>query len=364
MPFSSSLLRSSEMVFPPLLSICISTLNRMQKSVILVENLLACQDSRIEVVVNDNKSCDNTLVHLHKISDRRLKVIASETNLGSDNGFFKAVSRAEGIFIMVCLDKDIIEPSLLPYLCDELQQLSSVGMGFCNLDSRSITPPKVFSRGFDAVQQMAYIVRHPTGYIFRREIFIETHARLRKVLTAPQGFELERIIADICLYYDAVIFNAPIVCTETKEEAKDCKSLTYNASSAWFLPRQRFHVLKFFLLHLSTLNLPSDEKFQIVNRIFNENLKNVTDVLGFILDDVSLCKHYGVEPRMLSSAEKNLNELVFCMHFMLLSGYPSLIDKLRIMKSSSAWKRRGVKSFIMSLARKVRALLLPSPARL
>ena len=341
---------------PPLLSICISTYNRVHKSIRTVERILTCQDTRIEVVVNDNKSTDQTLRQLQQIPDHRLKVIENDYNLGTGLGFAMAISKARGSFIMICLDKDSIEPGLIPYLCDQLQLLTSVGMGFCDLEVQSVSPPNIYQRGLEAVQQMAYNVRHPSGYFFRRDIYLNAFSKYRYLLEEANGFVLECICAELCLSLDAAVINAPIIVLETKDEAKDFKSLTYKGSNAWFTPRQRFLVFKFFLSRLATLNLPIRDRLLIANRLFNEHLKNATIVFSLILNDPSLCMHYGIKPKALNQVEMRIIAFMFCSRFLFLSKYPSLTGRIRILVNNSNLQKSRVLIFFLVVAGKLKSV--------
>jgi hypothetical protein len=184
------------------------------------------------------------------------------------------------------------------------------------------------------------------------------------LLEEANGFVLECICAELCLSLDAVIINAPIVVTETKDEAKDFKSLTYKGSNAWFTPRQRFLVFKFFLSRLATLNLPIRDKLLIANRLFNEHFKNATVTFAFILNDPALCMHYGVKPKAINRVEMRLIAFMFCSRFLFLSQFPSLTGKIRILiNNNNTLQKNRVLIFFLVAAGKLKSVLKYSTNR-
>lgn len=327
------------MTSKPLLSICISTYNRIGKVRKLVEIILSCQDPRIELVVNDNASTDGTLSSLQEIDDKRFKLVSSTCNLGADGGFRAAVSNATGKFIFICLDKDSISPALIPNLCDELEY-SCVGLGYCEIEPQFISSPKIYMRGPEAVNHIAYTVRHPTGYFFLRVPYAHL-LNLYSKTGKNMGFISEVISADMSLIWDAAVIYSPLIATETKEEASKIRSFTYNSKNVWFSPRSRFLILNFFLSHLGNLNISAIEKQRIVARLFNENLRNCTDVYQYILADPLICFHNGIKPRRVAIYEKNFHALLFIMRFLLFGTYPAQLDRLLlVLRSLSAKMNR------------------------
>ena len=313
----------------PLLSICISTYNRIHKTVPTVIKILTCDDKRFEVVVRDNCSKDSTLRILNEIADPRLRVIAGMENLGGVGGILESLAQGHGTFLMVCLDKDLVEPTLIPGLLDLLESLSSVGVGFCEVVSNSVNPYILYSTGFPAIHHLGYRVRHPTGYFFRNKDYTMTVSRLNLTQKTTGGFPFELLSAQIATTSELAVINSPIIVTETKEEAQQYKSLTYKGGSAFFLPRQKVKVFKAFLSHLETLNLTTQDKLLIAKGLFDDTLHGITDAYSSVLRDIPICEHYGVTPRSVSSTEKTLNIVKFFFVFLACAKYPNFITRLQ-----------------------------------
>jgi len=313
----------------PLLSICISTYNRIHKIGPTVKKILSCDDKRFDVIVRDNCSSDSTLRSLEEIADRRLRVIKGKENLGGVGGILESLAQGRGFFLMVCLDKDLIEPILLPSLLDSLESLSSVGVGFCEAINNCENPFILYPTGFPAIHHLGYRIRHPSGYFFRSKDFNMIVSRLNLTQKTTGGFPFELLAAQIATSSNLAVINSPIIVTETKEEAQQYKSLTYKGSSAFFLPKQKINVFKAFLSHLTTLNLSSECKCQIAKGLFDETIYSVTDAYSSVLRDIPICEHYGVTPRNVSSMEKTLNIVKLCLTFLICGKYPDFVTRLR-----------------------------------
>jgi glycosyltransferase involved in cell wall biosynthesis len=220
----------------------------MHKIVPTVIKILSCDDKRFELVVRDNCSEDSTLRILDEIVDPRLRVIAGMENLGGVGGILESLAQGHGIFLMVCLDKDLIEPSLIPGLLDLLESLSSVGVGFCEVIGNSANPFTLYPTGFPAIYHLGYRVRHPSGYFFRSKDFARIVSRLNLTQKTTGGFPFELLSAEIATSSALAVINSPIIVTETKKEAQQYKSLTYKGGAAFFFLRKGAKFLKLLFL--------------------------------------------------------------------------------------------------------------------
>lgn len=312
-----------------LLSICISTYDRMHKSVPTVKKILTCDDIRFELVVRDNCSSDSTLSTLGEIADPRLRVIDGKENLGGVGGILESLAQGHGIFVMVCLDKDLVEPTLIPGLLDLLESLSSVGVGFCEVVNNTANPVILYPAGFPAIHHLGYRVRHPSGYFFRSKDYCRIRSRLNLTQKETGGFPFELLSAEIATSSTLAVINSPIVLTETKKEAQQCKSHTYKGRTAFFFPRQKIKVFKAFLSHLATVNLNTQDKCRVAKGLFDEILYSVTEAYASVLSDFLICEHYGVTTRSVSSIEKTLNIIKLCIAFLVSGKFPGFVTRLR-----------------------------------
>jgi glycosyltransferase involved in cell wall biosynthesis len=112
----------------PLLTIAIPTFNRELYLMELLESLLpqlaGLATDLVELIVSDNCSEDLTASMVVSFQDRGLpcRLIRNETNLGADGNFLQCLNLAQGQYVWVLGDDDLVEPGAIATLLDLLQQ--------------------------------------------------------------------------------------------------------------------------------------------------------------------------------------------------------------------------------------------------
>lgn len=99
----------------PLVSIGIPTYNRSVSLVRAVESALAQDYEKLEIVISDNASTDetgNVCVDLCK-KDARIRYIRQPKNLGMTENFRRALAASHGAFFMWLSDDDWLDPSYI-----------------------------------------------------------------------------------------------------------------------------------------------------------------------------------------------------------------------------------------------------------
>jgi glycosyltransferase involved in cell wall biosynthesis len=131
----------------PLLTIAIPTYNRAH----YLEGLLAVlheqlqSETRVELLVSDNASTDNTAATVAKYQSRGVAIrsIRNESNLGADRNILQCYLEASGKYVWVFSDDDLILPGTVKRVLDIL---SSGRYDMVNLTAR-------FSEGDDNRRQ-------------------------------------------------------------------------------------------------------------------------------------------------------------------------------------------------------------------
>ena len=82
-----------------IVSFCIATFQRCEVVKELVEEILSIQTDKLEIVVCDNNSADDTVKELKKISDVRLKIYVNERNVGSLLNMYEALEKGTGEYL-------------------------------------------------------------------------------------------------------------------------------------------------------------------------------------------------------------------------------------------------------------------------
>jgi glycosyltransferase involved in cell wall biosynthesis len=127
----------------PLVSICIPTFNRAGLIGDAIVSALGQSYSRIEVLVVDNASTDNTEGVVAAFSDPRLKYIRNEKNLGLFGNFNRCIEVASGDLIHILHSDDTIDKDFTGTCVAFFQQNPDVYLTFGSakvlLDNRIVT---------------------------------------------------------------------------------------------------------------------------------------------------------------------------------------------------------------------------------
>lgn len=105
----------------PLISICIPTFNRANILEKTLYNLIKIKSNKIEFVINDNGSTDNTKEIVEKIKDNRIKYFKNKSNLGFDANILKVIQKSRGIYIFLLSDEDKIETRTFYWILKTLE---------------------------------------------------------------------------------------------------------------------------------------------------------------------------------------------------------------------------------------------------
>lgn len=90
-----------------ILSIGIPTYNGGEQLVSLIKGILLSSEKRVEVVVCDNCSTDDTVCKVNKITDNRLRVVTHKTNVGPFKNWWDALISGNGKYVMLVQDNDM-----------------------------------------------------------------------------------------------------------------------------------------------------------------------------------------------------------------------------------------------------------------
>jgi hypothetical protein len=103
----------SETASGPLVTIAIPTFNRASWLKDCVLSALSQTYQHFEILVSDNASTDETQQVLRKFSDRRLRIVRQQTNIGLLPNWNACLAAARGDYIIFVSDDDRIAPWLL-----------------------------------------------------------------------------------------------------------------------------------------------------------------------------------------------------------------------------------------------------------
>jgi len=166
----------------PLLTIAIPTYNRSECLAQLFETLapqLACE-SRVELIISDNASSDDTAALVKSFSDSGLVLTYSRnpTNIGADANFLRCYEMAKGEYVWIFGDDDVIVPGglhevLLHLETQRYDLLHINATGFRGQYETSVTPKlshkiQVFASARDFALQVFAGLTFISGNITRK----------------------------------------------------------------------------------------------------------------------------------------------------------------------------------------------------
>ncbi len=133
----------------PLLSICIPTYNRAGYIRDCLDSIISQftdpeMQKRVEIVISDNASSDNTteVVKEYQAKYPTILYSRSETNLGFDRNFLNVINHAQGKYCFSIGDDDAFLPGSIAYLLKELEgsNIPFYGINSWGYDNSLITP--------------------------------------------------------------------------------------------------------------------------------------------------------------------------------------------------------------------------------
>lgn len=288
------------------LSLCIPTYNRAASVVPLVQKILDADLARVEVVVLDNGSNDDTLSRLRAIAHPRLAIHSNGFNRGVIFNVLNVLDHGRGRFGALLLDKDDLDPAGLNAFRQFLVSEPNLACGYCPYASAGIHASKRFLRGREALDNIAYLGHHPTGYYFNLALlrsldFTQRFSDFEFVGHFPFDF----IFAELSLLGDAAVYGRPLFSPESHANAALTKSIGTNASAedAFFSPRGRMKTAINFSRHIQTLPITQAHKNALLVERFVRGVGDATLGYRAIMQSAALCAHYHIAPRHVNVAE-------------------------------------------------------------
>jgi abequosyltransferase len=152
----------------PLLSVAIPTYNRSANLAALLDGLASqvAAESRVELLISDNCSSDDTQEIVHRFINQglRCRYIRNEINIGPDLNFLQCYNLAEGQYVWIFGDDDVILPGSLEFILGQIdgRHLDLVYLapfGFVHDPAeRGCSNPRPASKQFNDVRRFIHAV--------------------------------------------------------------------------------------------------------------------------------------------------------------------------------------------------------------
>jgi GT2 family glycosyltransferase len=239
------------------ISFCIPSFNREEKTYALVMNILQYQSDDIDVIVLDNCSKDRTVERLSQIKDSRFQFVCNEYNIGGMPNILKVLTLANAQYAILCLDKDWVDYKRIADLVKMLKTEKGIVVGYCSLDISKESDRIVYQKGFQAVLNVAYLLKHPSGNFYKTDIYQRTLLVQQKNFTQNTNFAFlpDIINAHMALDGNALLVNIPVVSRGTllSEEAIN-KSHTYTKENLFYSPEYQIQTCALCVADTETLS--------------------------------------------------------------------------------------------------------------
>lgn len=163
----------------PLVSVIITSYNRQNFINEAIDSVLTQDFNNYEIIIVDDCSTDQTfnIINTYLNKDPRIKVYTNEINLGQFANRNLAVKYASGKYIKYVDSDDIIYPSTLKYMVEEMENHPEAGMGFCLLLNNDKKKLPFFFESKKAIRDHYLLGKTlfvgPSGCIYSKAAFIE-----------------------------------------------------------------------------------------------------------------------------------------------------------------------------------------------
>lgn len=156
----------------PILSICIPTYNR---SVFLKQSLdVLCHQINsddVELIISDNDSPDDTKEVVGEFikQNSRIQYFKQDTNVGASRNFISLMNRAQGKYILLLGDDDILADNAVSVLVDILKR-KDYGLLYVETRITDNKGTKEFDNKTDFIKEISYFYTFMSSSIFRKDV--------------------------------------------------------------------------------------------------------------------------------------------------------------------------------------------------
>lgn len=326
------------------LSICISTYNRCEQCINLVNKIFRLKDERYNVIICDDRSSDNTVSILNKLPYRNLKIKENKKNLGPCKNWYHTINSGDAKYVLHVLDRDTIKISQLQYLIDLLEKYEVSG-GYIGAsaikelkESQTEEKAYIYSKGKDAFLYMGGVPVHPTGFIVHRQFWGQCQMKKFFYLTDKYGiYPHSYVLAHMALYGD--LLYIPSNFYSYKYIGKNSKSRFYKKNDRfWWMPESVMDVAIKLIFYLYPF---ADTEYgdEFIIRRFQDGLYRSTITYKETIGCKSEMEHYGLYPKDVSNLELLWISIWFCLRFLTFLKKQNIESKKSIVTMMySSWK--------------------------
>ncbi len=242
------------------ISFCISSYERKNMLIELIEHLLSCSSKDIEVAVVDDCSKKKKKKALAAISDKRFRYRVNHDNRGAALCWYDALEFGQGKWLFQLLDRDWIDIQLIDKLVKILHKLESSGVGFAVAGEQfnGAKDFQIFTKGLETQKEFALRDSHPTGQIFRRDCWRKIENRKQYFSNQEYGIYPHGYLYAILGNHYAGAQIYPDICAKRNYRERYAKTVsrvyeTRTDKMPWFYPEQGMRFLKLACEHIGLI---------------------------------------------------------------------------------------------------------------
>lgn len=282
------------------LSICIPSYNRFEYLIELLNSIQEAKSNDFEVVVVDN--CSNDDIFSIGKYDTRFKFVRREIPVPGNMNIF-SIDYCSGRYVMLCLDKDMIDGKCLDIFLTQLKKIDGIPCGKCIINSTD-TKSK-----FKIRKKFNYPVVHPSGMFYRKDVITLFKKSIGELDEKNPAYDNPFINGLIYMYglqeKKEGVYLGKLISFRSTSSRLNQKSFIFSKEKKnfYFEPKNREKDMLLFFNQLDYLTYSKKEKKSIAANIFSCTLKYSTFLYQGALKDAFICSHYGIEMRKVTNLE-------------------------------------------------------------
>lgn len=289
----------------PVLSISIPTYNRKETVKELVYDLLSLKDDRIEIVVTDNISTDDTYAFFKEIKDERLKVFQNKEAVPGLYNMIVGLFNASGNYVLHCNDRDLIFVDKLQELINFLESSTFSFVQTSRDYGKATREILIYEKGYDSLMNQNY-TSHPTGMVFNADLMHSNLDKIKYLQYINEAFTYCFLMRDLVKYEKSAKYD--IGCwNERHSKIKiSLKSGSVYKGGLYFEPDRINMFMKSVVEHITereNFNLTDKQKIEIVLKIISYFKRQLT-LKKICYSDKRVCIHYGIKRRKVGYIEQ------------------------------------------------------------
>lgn len=288
----------------PIVSFCIAAFQRYEILEELIQEILSVKTDKIEVAVCDDKSLDGSIEKIKKINDNRLKIYVNDENVGSSLNIHDSLDRGTGKYLFYINDRDNVDSFKIEKLIQILEEFEKEGVAFarCYATGKNVEKYHIFSAGKEAMLEFACRMDHPTGFIFKKDVW--KNIKRRRILFENQNYgdyPITQICAIIAKKYKGALIYGDI-CDFRRHRINFAKEKSRfhekrKDKRLWYTPGAIYRELKIGQTFLKKIRIRDDIREEILLDRYAQYLNLCVTQYRNMVKSPVYTSHYNFYPR-------------------------------------------------------------------